>query len=178
MPKVKPKRSEGVVAVVGAVDAEETDAEPDGVPVVEDKIEVESEIAVDSEVEAESELEVKAAPVGIAEVPMEATMVLAASSGELPTEELIAVPDTSGAQPVADTVTVDTRVTVTMLSVPTTTVGVTIPFVAEEEIVAAVLAVLEVLEVPELASTDVEVEVATDDVDVETAVEMDEDVKS
>jgi hypothetical protein len=62
--------------------------------------------------------------------------------------------------------------------VPTTTVGVTILFVAEEEIVAAVLAVLEVADEPELASTDVEGEVATDDADVETAVEMDGDVKS
>jgi hypothetical protein len=114
VPKVKPKRLAGVVAGVGAVDAEETDAEPDGVPVGEDKIEVETEIAVDSEVEAESGLAVKAGPVGIAEVAMEATMVLATSSGELPAEEVIAVPDTSAAQPVADTVTVDTRVTVTM----------------------------------------------------------------
>jgi hypothetical protein len=177
-PKVKPKRLEGVVEVVGAVEAEEAGVGSDGVPVGEDKVEVESEIAVDSEVEAESELEVKAGPVAIAEVAMEVTMVLAASSGELSTEEVIAVPDGSAAQPVADTATVDTRVTVTMWSVPTTTVGVTIPFVAEEEMVAAVLAVLEVLDELELASADVGEEVATDDADVAMAVEMDEDVKS
>lgn len=111
---MKPKRLEGVVEVVGAVEAEEAGVGSDGVPVGEDKVEVESEIAVDSEVEAESELEVKAGPVAIAEVAMEVTMVLAASSGELSTEEVIAVPDGSAAQPVADTATVDTRVTVTM----------------------------------------------------------------
>lgn len=161
---MKPKVSGVVVAVV---DAEETDAEPDGVPVGDDEIGIESEAAVDSEVDAESRVGVKAEPVRSA-VPMEGTMVLAGSLAEIPTEELVAVPDASAAQPVADTVMVDTRVTVTMLSVPMTTVGVTIPFDAEEVVTA--VAVLDEFNEAELGSTDVGVGVATDDV-VTTAVE-------
>jgi len=101
-------------------------------------------------------------------------MVLAASLAEIPTEGVVAVPDASAAQPVADTVTVDTRVTVTMLSVPMTTVGVTIPFDAEE--VVAAVGVLEVLNETELGSTDVKDVLAVDEVG--TAVEVDEIDKS
>ena len=131
-PNVKPKAGVLVVVAVVAVDAEES---------VDD---------------AESEVVGKAVSVGIGMVPM----VLTASifPGE---EEVVGDPDAdvAAAQSVADTVVVDTTVTVTMLSVPMATVGVTIPFVAEEDVV----------EVPALdgLETDVELRVA----------EVDEDVK-
>jgi hypothetical protein len=68
-------------------------------------------------------------------------------------------------------VTVDTRVTATTLSVPMATVGITIPFVGEENVVVLVV----------LAAFDVvigmELEVTIDDVvDVVMEVESDEDV--
>jgi hypothetical protein len=156
LPNVKPKAAEGVVAV----DTEE-DTESDGVPAV-----VEGNGTVDSEVDASSG---RSEPVGI---EMEGTMVPAPSLAEIPTEKVVEVPDVSAAQPVADAVTVDTTVTVTMLSVPMTTVGVTIPFDAEEEIETAVAA-LDVSDKTELGGTD---EVAIDE--VVAAVEADEDVKS
>lgn len=158
---MKPKTAEGVVvAVTGVVDAGETDTELDELSVEDDEMEVEMEADAESG---------RAEPVGI---PMEVTMVLAASLAEIPTEG--EVPDASAAQPVANTVTVDTRVTVTMLSVPMTTVGVTTPFDAEE--VEAAVGVLEVLAETELGSKDVELELATDEVG--TAVEVDEIDKS
>ena len=65
-------------------------------------------------------------------------------------------------------VTVDTTVTVTMLFAPIATVGVTIPFVGEEDIVVAVvLAALDVVIGMELEEGD----------DVVTEVESDEDVE-
>ena len=157
MPNVKPKAVEDVLEAAVVVDAEETVAEPDGLPVGDDEMEVESEV------------EGKAEPVGIGMVPM----VLATS---IPTEEVVAVPDeaVAAAQFVADTVTVDTTVTVTMLFVPMTTVGVTIPFVAEEAAVAEVPALGVILEM-ELEATDVGLRVGTDD--VATIVEVDEDDK-
>ena len=161
-PNVKPKP--GVLEAAVVVDAEEMvaepDGEPDGVLVGADEMEVESEAAVGSELDAESEVKGKADPVGIGMVPI----VVATS------EEALAVPDAAVAAPqsVADTVTVDTTVMVTMLSVPMTTVGVTIPFDAEED---------EVAEIPGLEVTlemelDVELAVGSDDV---AAVEEDED---
>lgn len=164
MPNVKPKA--GVVNVLVV-------AESDGVLVGVDEMELESEEVVDSEVDAEleSEVEGKSEPVGIGMVPM----VLAAST--FPEEEVVAVPVpvavVFAAQFVADTVTVDTTVTVTMLSVPMTTVGVTIPFVPEEDVGAEVSALGVILEV-ELETTDgVELRVGSDDVEVE----VDDDVK-
>jgi len=159
---VKPNTAEGVVVAVAVVDADETDTELDELPVGDDETEVESEVDPESG---------RAEPVGITR---EVTMVLAASLAEIPTEGVVAVPDASAAQPVADTVTVDTRVTVTMLSVPMTTVGVTIPFDAEE--VVAAVGVLEVLNETELGSTDVEDVLAV--TEVGTAVEVDEIDKS
>ena len=160
MLNVKPKAVEGVLVAVVAVDAGETVAEPDGVLVLvgDDEMEVEGEAAVDGEVDAESEVEGKAEPVGIGMVPM----VLAASTL---TEEVVAIPDVAvdAAQSVADTVTVDTTVTVTMLFVPMTTVGVTIPFAAEEGVVAEVSALDVMLEV-ELETMDVGLGVGSDDV--------------
>ena len=153
--KVKPNTAEGTVVAVGVVDADETDTELDKLPVGDDEREVESEVDADSG---------RSEPVG---TEREATMVLAASLAE-------AVPDAFAAQPVADTVTVETRVTVTMLSVPTTIVGVTIPFDAEE--VVAAVGMLEVLDETELGSTDVEDASAADEVG--TAVEVDEIDKS
>jgi len=191
VPNVKPKAGVLVVAVV--VDAEETVVETDGVPVEDDEMEVERETVVDSEVDAESEVEGKAEPEGTGMVPM----VLAAS---IPAEEVVAGPDAvcevegkaepvgigmvpmvltvpdaavAAAQSVADTVTVDTTVTVTMLFAPTTTVGVTIPFVAEEDVVAEVTALEVVLEM-ELETTDVGLRVGTEDVDED---DVDEDDK-
>ena len=113
---------------MGGVDGEDTSTELDGISVAEDDMEVESEGVVDSE-----GVEVK----GENDVPIEATMVLA---GSVPTGGVAvgSVPDAT--QSVAEIVTVDTTVTVTMLSVPMTTVGVTIPFVEEEVAVAAVTA--------------------------------------
>lgn len=125
------------------VDGVETAAEPD-------VMEAESEDVM--EVDVESELEVEAEPVGADgrnAVPIEGTIVLAPSVAAA--GEAAVVPVT--AQSVADTVTVDTTVTVTMLSVPMTTVGVTIPFVAEEDVVAAVGA-LNVITGAELESVD------------------------
>lgn len=169
VPNVKPKAVEGVLVAVVVLDGEETVGEPDGVPVRNDEMEVESEVAVDSEVDAESEVEGKAEPVGIGMVPM----VLAAS---IPTEGVVAVPDAdvAVAQFVADTVTVDTTVTVTMLSLPMTTVGVTIPFVAEEDVVAKVPVLDMILEM-ELETTDVGLSVGSDE--VATIVEVGEDDK-
>ena len=167
VPNVKPKMADALVAV-GVVDAEETVEEPDGVPVGDDEMEVGSEVAaVDSGVDAEGEVEGKSEPVGIGMVPI----VLAAS---IPTEDVLAVPDTAvaAAQSVADTVTVDTTVTVTMLSVPMTTVGVTIPLVAEEDVVAEVPVPDVILEM-ELETTDVGLRVGSDDVG--TIMEVDED---
>ena len=130
-PNVKPKAGVLEVVAVAVVDAEES---------VDD---------------AESEVVGKAVSVGMGMVPM----VLTASI--FPEGEVVGDPDADvvAAQSVADTVVVDTTVTVTMLSVPTATVGVTIPFVAEEDVV----------EVPALdgLETDVELRVA----------EVDEDVK-
>ena len=153
-----------VVAVV--VDTEEGDTKSDGVPAEEDEIKVEGNGAVDSEVDAASG---RSEPVGM---EMEGTMVPSTSLAEVPTEEVVGVPDVSAAQPVADTVTVDTTVTVTMLSVPMTTVGVTIPFDAEEGVETAVAA----LDV----SDETEVGGGTDEIadEVVAAVETDEDVKS
>lgn len=167
-PNVKPKSEDGVLEAAVVVDAEETVAEPDGVPVEDDELEVESEVAVDSEVDAESEEEGKADPVGIGIVPM----VLATS---FPAEEVAAVPDGAVAAPqsVADTVTVDTTVMVTMLSVPMTTVGVAIPFDAEEDV--AETPGLEVALEMELETTDVELRVGSDD--VAAIVGVDEDDK-
>ena len=155
MPNVKPKA--GVVNVVVA--------ESDGVLVVDDEMELEiEEVVVDSEVVEESEVEGKSEPVGIGMVPM----VLAASTFP---GGVVAVPVPVAAQSVADTVTVDTTVTVTMLSVPMTTVGVTITFVPEEDVVAEVSALDVILEA-ELETTDVVwLRVGLDD------VEVDEDVK-
>ena len=188
VPNVKPKAGEDVLVAAVLVDTEETMAEPDGVPVVDDEMEVGGEVDAESEVEGkaepvgigtvpivlaasipESEVEGKADPVGIGMVPM----VLA---GSIPTVEVVAVPDAAvaAAQSVADTVTVDTTVTVTMLSVPITTVGVTIPFVAEEGVVAEALA-LDVILGTELETTDVGLTVGLDDVG--TVVEADEDDK-
>jgi len=118
---------------VGGVDGEDTATELGGTSVADDDMEVESEGVADSE-----GAEVKVEPVGKDgenDVPIEATMVLAAS---VPTGEVAVVWVPGAAQSVAETVTVDTRVTVTILSVPMTTVGVTIPFVEEEVAVASV----------------------------------------
>ena len=196
MPNVKPKAG----VLVAAVDAEETVVEPDGAPVGDD---VGSEAALDGEVEGkaepvgigmvpmvlagsvlpeevvpvpdgvpegddvalDSEVEGNSEPVGIGIVPM----VLA---GSVPPGVGVVDPD-AGAQSVADTVRVDTTVTVTMLSVPMTTVGVTIPFVAEDDVVAE-LPALDVILETELERTDVGLRVGSDDVAV---VEVDEDDK-
>ena len=166
VPNVKPKA--GVVGEVAA-DAEETEAEPDGVPARDDEMEVGSKAAVDSVVDAESGVEGNSEPVGIGMVPMVLTTSVS-------TEEAVAVPDAAvaAAQSVADAVTVDTTVTVTMLLVPMTTVGVAIPFVPEEDAVAMIPAFGVVFEM-ELETTDVELRVGSDA--VATIVEEDEDVK-
>jgi hypothetical protein len=62
------------------------------------------------------------------------TVVLA----ELAVEDAVAAQSES----VADTVAVDTRVTAIMLSVSMATVGITIPFVGEENVVPVVVVVL------------------------------------
>lgn len=157
VPNVKPKA--GVETDVAVVGTEETvAAEPDGVLVGVDEMKVGSEAAVDGEVDAESEVEGKSDPVGIGMVPM----VLAVST---PTGGVVADPDVvvAPAQSVAETVTVDTTVTVTMLLVPMTTVGVATPFVPEEDVVAKVPALGVTLEMG-LETTD--------------DAEVDEDVKS
>jgi len=143
VPNVKPKA--GVLVVIAVVvDAEETADD------------------------AESEVIGNDESVGIGMVPM----VLATS---IFTEEVVRVPDAdvAAAQSVADTVVVvvDTTVTVTMLSVPMTTVGVAIPFVAEEDVVVEVLALDGILEI-EPETMDVGLRVGSEDV-----VELDEDVK-
>ena len=122
---------------------------------------VDAEESVD--VDVESEVVGKEESVGMGMVPM----VLAAS---LFREEAVELPDAAvvAAQSVADTVVVDTTVTVTMLFVPTTTVGVTIPFVSEEVVVVEEVSALDVVLEEEL---DVEVRVGSED------VEVDEDVK-
>lgn len=169
MPNVKPKAAEGVLEGAAVVDAEEAVAEPDGVPVGNDETEVESEAAVEGELDAESEVKGRAEPVGIGIV----TRVLATS---IPPEEVVAAPDVAvaAAQSVADTVTVDTTVTVTMLFVPMATVGVTIPFVVEEDGVAEVSALGVILGM-ELETTDVGLRVGSDD--EVTPVEVDENDK-
>jgi len=169
-PNVKPKAAgEELVAAV-VVGAEETEAELDGVlPVGDDEMEgEESEAAVDSEVDVESEVVGKAEPVGIGIVPM----VLATL---ITTGGVVAVPDAAvvAAQSVADTVTVDTTVTVTMLFGPMTTVGVTIPFVAED--VVAEAPALDVVFETELETTGVGLRAGSDD--VETIVGVDDDDK-
>jgi hypothetical protein len=197
---VKPKPA-GVLVAVEVVDAEETVAEPDGVPVGDDEMEVGSEAAEDSEVDVESEVEGRAEPVGIGMVPMVLGtpippeevdaesevegraeplgigMVPIVLGTPIPPEEVVAVPDAAvaAAQSVADTVTVDTTVTVTMLSVPMTTVGVTIPFVAEEDVVAEVIPTLDVILEMELETTGVGLRVGSDD--VVAIVEVDENDK-
>jgi hypothetical protein len=144
-PNVKPKA--GVVDVA----EEETVVEPDGVPVV------------DGEVDAESEVEGKPVSVGIAKVPM----VLATSIFPEGMVVVVADPDAvaAPAQSVADTVTVETMVTVTMLFVPMTTVGVAIP---EEDVVGVILEM-------ELETLDDGLRVGSDD--VVAVVEEDEEVK-
>jgi len=158
--KLKPPVDVDVDVGVGVVDVEETATEPDEIAVRDDEMEVESEVV--EEVEAE--------PVGTDgenDVPMEGTMVLAAS---VPTRAVAVVLAPAAAQSVADTVTVDTTVTVTILSVPMTTVGVTIPFV-EEEVTVAAVAALDVLIGTELGGADDGVR------DVVTGVETDEGVE-
>jgi len=175
VPNEKPKLAVEVDVVEGGVEGEETATGLDEIPGEDDVMEVESEpAAVDSEVDAESDAEVRVEPVGTGEpnaVPTEGTMVLAASVADLAAEEAVAVP--AAAQSVADTVTVDTTVTVTILFVPTTTVGITIPFVLED--VVAAVAPLDVITGMELERTDDGVRVTTGD--VVTGVEADEDVK-
>jgi len=149
-PNVKPKAGVVLVDVAG-----ETVVEPDGVPVVDD------------EVDAESEVVGRPVSVGIAKVPM----VLATS---IFTEGVVVVvvgdPDAAAAaaQSVADTVTVDTTVTVTMLFAPMTTVGVAIPFVPEEDVVGVILEM-------GVETVDDGLRVGLDD--VVTVVEEDEEVK-
>jgi len=140
-PNVKPKAGVLDVIAVVVVDAEEESVD-----------------------DAESEVVGKVESVGIGRVPMVLTASILFTE-----EEVVGVPDADVAAPqsVADTVVVDTTVTVTMLSVPMATVGVTIPFVAEEDVV----------EVPALEGleTDVGLRVGSDD--VVTVVEVDEEVK-
>jgi len=148
VPNTKPK--------AGEVLDEEAELLVDGVLVGDDD---EMEVAVDSEVDVESEVEGKSEPVGIGMVPM----VLAAL---IAPEGVVVVPDVAvGAAPqsVAGTVTVDTTVTVTMLFLPMTTVGVAIPFVPEEVVVAEM----------GLETTDVGLRVGADD--VVTIVEVDDE---
>ena len=142
MLNVKPKAGE-------VVDGE---AELDGISVGDDEMEVEGEV------------EGKSEPVGIGMVPM----VLTASTfpeGVVVDPDDVLVGVVAPPQSVADTVTVDTTVTVTMLFVPMTTVGVATPFVPEE---------VEVVEM-ELEATDVGLRVGSEDLG--TIVGVDEDVE-
>jgi len=151
VPNTKPK--------AGEVVDEEAELLVDGVLVGDDD---EMEVAVDSEfkVDVESEVEGKSEPVGIGMVPM-VLAALIAPEGVVVGPDDVAV----GAAPqsVAGTVTVDTTVTVTMLFLPMTTVGVAIPFVPEEVVVAEM----------GLETTDVGLRVGADDV----VTEVDEDVE-
>jgi hypothetical protein len=148
-PNVKPK--------AGVVDVETTVVEPDGVTVGDGEME-------------ESGVEGKPESVGIGRVPMVlATLIFTEGVG-------VAEPDAgvAEAQSVADTMTVDTIVTVTMLFVPMTTVGVAIPFAPEEDVVAEVPALGVMLEMG-LETLDVGLRVGSDD--VVAIVEEDEEVK-
>lgn len=161
---VNPKPKLAVVEVVIGVEV----ATGLGGRVAEDDVrELGVEVGAESEVDAESEVGVKGEPVGVSKVnavPKEGTRVLAAS-----------VEAPAAAQSVADTVTVDTTVTVTMPFVPITTVGDTMPLVEEEDEVAVVGA-LDVIIGRELEILDDGVGVASGDV-VGAEADKDDGVK-
>lgn len=156
---VNPKPKLAVVGVVIGVEV----ATGLGRVAEDDMRELGVEVGAESEVDAESEVGVKGEPVGeskVNAVPKEGTRVLAAS-----------VEAPAAAQSVADTVTVDTTVTVTMPFVPITTVGDTMPLVEEEDGVAVVDA-LDVVIGRELEILDDGVGIASGDV---AGVEADKD---